>query len=223
MVIGNGLIGTEMKKIDKDNILFFCSGVSHSMEVDKKLFQREINLLNDITSDLQFYDTIIYFGSLSNLTNNIFLEHKRNVENQIKKLDIKNIIIRVPTIVGRTGNKKNLIPFFVDTLKNSLPVNIHETFRSILDVSDLRKIVEYLIVNDYCNEIDINYLELLRIEYIFNILSKIMKKKCNINKYITQTDGLVVNYNSNYVSQMLRELSIGGLGYTKKVLGKYYE
>ena len=86
MVIGNGLIGTEMKKIDKDNILFFCSGVSHSMEVDKKLFQREINLLNDITSDLQFYDTIIYFGSLSNLTNNIFLEHKRNVENQIKKL-----------------------------------------------------------------------------------------------------------------------------------------
>ena len=83
MVVGNGLIGTEMKKIDIDNILFFCSGVSDSTVTSQKLFQREIDLLNSITKNFE-YDKIIYFGSLPNLSNKIFLNHKKNVENKIK-------------------------------------------------------------------------------------------------------------------------------------------
>jgi hypothetical protein len=115
-----------------------------------------------------------------------------------------------------------LIPFFVNSIKNSLSVDVYETFRSILDVSDLRRLVEYLFLDNFNGEIDINYIELIRSENILNILSKTMKKKGNINKYITQTDSFVVNHNSVYVSKMLRELSIGGLGYTKKVLERYY-
>jgi len=75
MIIGNGLIGTEMKKIDIDDILFFCSGVSDSTETLKKLFQREIDLFDDITKNFE-YDKIIYFGSLPYLNNKIFLNHK---------------------------------------------------------------------------------------------------------------------------------------------------
>ena len=55
MVVGNGLIGTEMKKIDIDNILFFCSGVSDSTVTSQKLFQREVDLLNNITSNIIIY------------------------------------------------------------------------------------------------------------------------------------------------------------------------
>ena len=61
MVVGNGLIGTEMKKIDIDNILFFCSGVSDSTITSQKLFQREIDLF-DVTKNFE-YDKIIYFSS----------------------------------------------------------------------------------------------------------------------------------------------------------------
>ena len=64
MIIGNGLVGTEMKKIDFDDILFFCSGVSDSTVTSQKLFQREVDLLNNITSNFE-YDKIIYFSSLS--------------------------------------------------------------------------------------------------------------------------------------------------------------
>jgi len=220
MVIGTGLLGTEMKKIDIDNILFFCSGVSDSTETSQKAFQREIDLF-DVTKNFE-YDKIIYFGSLPYLNNKIFLNHKKNVENKIKTLNKKYIIARVSTVVGKTGNSNNLIPLFVNSIKNSLTVDVYETFRSILDVSDLRRIVEYLLLDNFNGEIDINYIELVRSENILNILSKTMKKKGNINKYITQTDSFVVNHNSIYVSQMLRELSIGGLGYTKKVLERYY-
>jgi hypothetical protein len=221
MVIGNGLIGTEMKKIDIDDILFFCSGVSHSIEISQESFQREIDLLDRITSNFE-YDKIIYFSSLSHLSNKIFLEHKGNVENKIKTLNKKYIIARLPTVVGKTGNSNNLIPLFVNSIKNSLPVNIHETFRSILDVSDLRRIVEYLLLDDYSGEININYIELTRIEDILFMLSKILKNTPKISKYVKGSDKFIINQNNDYVTYLLRELSIGGIGYTKKVLEKYY-
>lgn len=220
MIIGNGLVGTEMKKIDFDDILFFCSGVSDSTVTSQKLFQREIDLLNSITKNFE-YDKIIYFGSLPYLNNKIFLEHKENVENKIKALNKKYIIARVPTVVGKTGNSNNLIPLFVNSIKNSLPVNIHETFRSILDVSDLRRIVEYLILDKFNGEIDINYIELIRPESLLDIISKILKRAPKINKYTEESDRFVVNQNNEYVIHLLRELSIGEVGYTKKVLEKY--
>ncbi len=46
MIIGSGLIGTEMKKIDTDDILIFCSGPSVSIETSQKSFQREIDLFS---------------------------------------------------------------------------------------------------------------------------------------------------------------------------------
>ena len=222
MVVGNGLIGTEMKKIDIDDILFFCSGVSDSTETLKKLFQREIDLFDDITKNFE-YDKIIYFGSLPYLNNKIFLNHKENVENKIKTLNKKYIIIRVPTVVGKTGNPNNLIPLFVNSIKNSLPVNIHETFRSVLDVSDLKRIVEYLILDKFNGEININYADLTRIEDILFMLSKILKRKLNINNHVKKSDKFIINKNDDYVIKILQNLSIGGVGYTERVLRKYYE
>ena len=219
MVIGNGLIGTEMKKIDNDDILFFCSGVSHSGETSQKAFQREIDLL-DVTTENFEYDKIIYFGSLPNLSNKIFLEHKGNVENKIKALNKKYIMARLPTVVGKTGNSNNLIPFFVNSLKNSFPVNIHETFRSVLDVSDLRKIVSHLISDGFDGEINVNYVELVRIENILFMLSKILNTKPNINKFVQDTDKYEIQHNDEYTRKMLNYLSIGGDGYTEKVLRK---
>lgn len=222
MIIGNGLIGTEMKKIDIDDILFFCSGVSDSTETLKKLFQREIDLFDDITKNFE-YDKIIYFGSLPYLNNKIFLNHKENVENKIKTLNKKYIIIRAPTVVGKTGNPNNLIPLFVNSIKNSLPVNIHETFRSVLDVSDLKRIVEYLILDKFNGEININYADLTRIEDILFMLSKILKRKLNINNHVKKSDKFIINKNDDYVIKILQNLSIGGVGYTERVLRKYYE
>jgi len=222
MIIGNGLIGTEMKKIDIDDILFFCSGVSQSIEISQESFQREIDLLDRITSNFE-YDRIIYFSSISFcIDNKVYLDHKINIENQIKRLNKKYIIIRLPQVIGSGGNSNNLIPFFVNSIKNSLSVDVYETFRSILDVSDLRRIVEYLLLDDFDGEIDINYIELIRPENILSMISKVLKRPLKINKFIRKLDSCMVNYNNDYVTYLLRELSIGGIGYTKKVLEKYY-
>ena len=221
-VIGNGLIATEMKKIDKDDILFFCSGVSDSTVTSQKLFQREVDLLNSITINFE-YSKIIYFSSFSfYIDNKVYLDHKINIENQIKELNKKYIIIRLPQVIGDGGNSNNLIPFFVNSIKNSLTVDVYEAFRSILDVGDLRRIVEYLLLDNFNGEIDINYIELVRSENILSIISKVLKKSPKINKYIRKSDSCVVNYNSDYVTHLLRKLSIDEYEYTKRILEKYY-
>ena len=222
MLIGNGLIATEKKKIDNDDTLFFCSGVSDSTVTSQKLFQREVDLLNSITINFE-YDRIIYFSSISFcIDNKVYLDHKINIENQIKRLNKKYIIIRLPQVIGSGGNSNNLIPFFVNSIKNSLSVDVYETFRSILDVSDLRRIVEYLLLDDFDGEIDINYIELIRPENILSMISKVLKRPLKINKFIRKLDSCMVNYNNDYVTHLLRKLSIDEYGYTKRILEKYY-
>ena len=178
-------------------------------------------MLNNITSNFE-YDKIIYFSSLSHLSNKIFLEHKRNVENKIKTLNKKYIIIRSPNLFGNTGHHNNLIPYWVNCVKKSLSVNIYETFRSILDVSDLRRIVEYLLLDGFNGEIDINYIELIRPESLLDMISKTLKMTPKISKYVRGSDKFIINQYDDYVTHLLRELSIGEVGYTKKVLEKYY-
>ena len=45
MIIGNGLIANLFTEHDRENIIFFASGVSNSLETEKSAFLREENLL----------------------------------------------------------------------------------------------------------------------------------------------------------------------------------
>ena len=45
MIVGNGLIAKALQKIDAPEMVFFASGVSNSLENNKKAFEREVNLL----------------------------------------------------------------------------------------------------------------------------------------------------------------------------------
>ena len=45
MIVGNGLIANLFKNEDRENVVFFASGVSISLETEKSAFLREENLL----------------------------------------------------------------------------------------------------------------------------------------------------------------------------------
>jgi len=220
MIIGSGLIGTEMKKIDTDDILIFCSGPSVSIETSQKSFQREIDLFDNVTRNFE-YNKVIYFSSLPHLDNKVFLTHKKNMENKIKGLNKEYIIVRPPSVIGKNGNPNNVIPFFINSIKKSLPIDVYEIFRSVLDVRDLRRIVEYLLLDGFTGKITINYIELFRAEYILFMLSEILGKSPVINKYIVKLNRYSFDINTFYVSKILRELSIGQPGYTDRILRNY--
>ena len=45
MIVGRGLIASLFVNVDKDNVIFFASGVSNSLEVRDEEFLREENLI----------------------------------------------------------------------------------------------------------------------------------------------------------------------------------
>ena len=47
MIIGNGLIAKSLQEIDSENVLFFASGVSNSLETRDSEFEREYFLLKE--------------------------------------------------------------------------------------------------------------------------------------------------------------------------------
>ena len=47
MIIGNGNIARALKDIDRDDLLFFASGVSNSQEDRESEYKREMELLLD--------------------------------------------------------------------------------------------------------------------------------------------------------------------------------
>lgn len=47
MIIGTGLIANSLKEIDSEDVIFFASGVSNSLETRQSEFEREYNLLKN--------------------------------------------------------------------------------------------------------------------------------------------------------------------------------
>ena len=139
MIIGNGLMANAMRSIDNDSVLFFCSGVSDSTKSDKNDFNKEIELYKSVPKNRK----IIYFSTISVCDQNDkrpYVNHKREMEALIKEND--HLIFRLTQVVGASGNKNNIINYFVDRIRKKEKIIIQENAkRSIVDIEDVKKIV----------------------------------------------------------------------------------
>jgi len=50
MIIGSGILANAVKLYDKEDVVFFASGVSNSLEKAPAEFEREISLLKSVIS-----------------------------------------------------------------------------------------------------------------------------------------------------------------------------
>jgi len=127
MIIGNGDIASVLPKNDKK--LFFASGVSNSQETRESEFQREKDLLLRQKREPH----LIYFSSLAVLYGkNRYAKHKREMELLVKKEFPLHTIMRLGNITWGT-NPHTLINFFRAQIKEGKPLEIHDTYRYIID------------------------------------------------------------------------------------------
>ncbi len=148
MVIGNGLIARALANYaDNTDVVIFASGVSNSAENEDANFRREENLiLEQVTHDATF----VYFSTCSvfdpSLSKSAYVQHKLKMEKLIESKFKKYIVIRLPTLVGNTGNPNTFFNSFVNKLQASAPIHIYEkAYRYLLDAADLPMIVNLLI------------------------------------------------------------------------------
>lgn len=134
VIIGNGDIASVLK--DRDDRIYFASGVSNSGEVRDSEFNREIQLLTN------YYDKsylvqdkflkLVYFSSLCVFyLDTPYAKHKRNMENLVRQYCKKYTIIRIGNIKWG-DNPYTIINFLKNKIKNNEPFEIQNTHRYVV-------------------------------------------------------------------------------------------
>ncbi len=142
MIIGNGLIANLFTEHDRENIIFFASGVSNSLETEKSAFLREENLLRKhLTENPE--KIFIYFSTCSiydsSKNGSLYVNHKLKMERLVEDLAPKYLILRVSNAVGKGGNRNLLMNYLVNSVKEEKIINVHNlATRNLIDADDIK-------------------------------------------------------------------------------------
>jgi hypothetical protein len=127
MIIGNGDIASAIQ--DKEDLLFFVSGVSNSQELRGSEYQREIDLL--LSQDKNAH--LVYVSSLSIFYSDIrYAKHKRFMEDLIKNNFKTWTILRLGNITWGT-NPHTLINYLKKEKREGRELKIMDVYRYITD------------------------------------------------------------------------------------------
>lgn len=136
MIIGNGTIAKVLK--DRDDRLYFASGVSNSKETRSTEYAREIALLleQDHSKHIVYFSTLSIFYS-----DNRYALHKRMMEVLIKTYFKKYTIMRLGNPTWGT-NINHLIPFFRYRIENEIEFEIQDVYRYPLELEEFLHWIE---------------------------------------------------------------------------------
>ena len=133
MVIGSGIIANSFLEKFKyrNDICIFASGVSSSMCVNEKDFQREKNLILDSQRSIPQDCLFIYFSTCSVMRpicdHSPYIKHKINMESVVNNFS-PSLVVRLPQVSGFNGNSENLLNFIIISAKTVLKTGIPNLF-----------------------------------------------------------------------------------------------
>ncbi|WP_343681152.1 NAD-dependent epimerase/dehydratase family protein [Chryseobacterium arthrosphaerae] len=221
MIIGNGILANAIRFYDREDVIFFASGVSNSLEKNPAEFEREISLLKSVMN--QHPDKkLIYFSTCSiydaSKTASPYVMHKLTIEKIISEQHSNFIIFRVGNAVGRGGNPNTLINFLKSSILSENKLTIHNNARRILiGTDDIASFVGKYI-NDFNHEIiNLAYPYQYSLPEILSALEDHLGKKAN---YESVDEGSFYNIEFNNLTEdFFTDLSPNE--YLKKLYSSY--
>lgn len=218
-IIGNGMIARSFISYNIENICIFASGISNSIKINEEDCKREYRLLKNTVKKNK--KVLIYFSTTSvNNSNTLYVKHKIKIEKYITNNTKDYIILRLPNVVGKTKNKYQLLPYMYDKLINKQNIIIKKNvYRDLLDVDDIPKIVDYLMIKKIRGIINVslnNIIEVIDIvKYlgkINNITPKVIEEECESSSF---------TFDKSVSDEII--LSVEGLQLDPyKIIHKYY-
>lgn len=177
MIVGKGLIASQFLDCDREDVVFFASGVSNSSESRKEEFLREQKLIQE-TIQQNPEKIFVYFSTCSiydsSKYKSLYVLHKLHMEEIIKEKAKSFLILRVSNVVGKGGNPNLLMNYLSTNIKNGSALIIHKNAtRNLIDVADVRAItLNYIQKNNYNKIVNIAYTYNYYIEEIVNALEE---------------------------------------------------
>lgn len=152
LIIGSGLLATAFSTSfsARAGICIYAAGVSNSGCTDVKEFVRERLRLEEALSQISSETVFVYFGTCSiadpDLKNAPYVLHKLAMENIAREHPL-HLILRLPQVVGKTPNPHTLLNFLFSRISRSEGFKLwHKAKRNIIDVADVVKITEQLLM-----------------------------------------------------------------------------
>ena len=225
MIVGNGLIASLFRNHDREDIVFFASGVSNSSETDPAQFQREETLVRKTLSESPG-KLLIYFSTCSiydsSKTNSPYVLHKLHMEELVKNHTDQFMILRISNAVGKGGNPNLLMNYLTRSVSRNETINVHtKATRNLIDAEDVEKITLQLIENKNLNKIiNVAYSQNYSIIEILEILENHYHKKLDLN-LIKAGSGYEINIPD--VEEYFRKNGLENKEtYLCRILEKYY-
>src|SRR5574343_195619 len=182
MIIGNGLIANLFTKHDKENVVFFASGVSNSLETERSAFLREEKLLRKVLKEnpgkiFIYFSTCSIYDSSKN--DSPYVNHKLRMEQIVEEFCSKYLILRASNAIGKGGNPNLLVNYLFNSVKEEREITVHTlATRNLIDADDVKNITLQLIDEEKFNRIiNVAYLENFSTTEILLILEKHLNKK----------------------------------------------
>lgn len=181
MIIGNGIIAKAVKHYDREEIIFFASGVSNSLETRASEFEREFSLLKTVYENNQ-EKKLIYFSTLSvhdqSKQNSPYVIHKKEIETYIENNIDHYLILRIGNIVGKGGNPNTLFNFLKTQIANNKEFTLHlKARRLLLDIEDICRFVESQGLQAHNKTINFSFPYYYDLKEIINAIEKETDKK----------------------------------------------
>lgn len=225
MVVGNGLIASAFMADynEDDKFVIFAAGVSNSFETNVCEFERERNLLITTLSNNKDKH-LVYFSSFidSNILKRKYVEHKNNIEKIIKESSNNYTILKLPQVIGHGGNNHVLVNFITRKLKLNEEITVYKnTYKSLIDVDDVKKIVDILIKkwDDNNKYVEFPFIEKLLVHEIVILISEQLGVQPRIRFIESEINDFPEP--SLVVKTILNHLNIIPKGYTEKIIKKY--
>lgn len=225
MIVGDGLIASLFTKHDRDDVIFFASGVSNSLETREEEFLREENLIRE-TIAKNPNKVFLYFSTCSiydsSKTESQYVLHKLKMEQIIAQLCPKYLVLRLSNAVGKGGNPNLLMNYLVRSAKSGETINVHtKATRNLIDTEDIRNIVLDLVKQRNFNKIiNVAYPSNYSIVEILEIIEKFFNLKLNLN-LIKEGSGYQINI-PDVEQYFIKHQLINKDAYLCKILEKYY-
>jgi len=225
MIIGRGLLASLFTENDREDTIFFASGVSNSLENRPEEFLREENLIRDtITENPE--KIFVYFSTCSiydsSKTTSDYVLHKLKMEQIIKNSCDKYLILRVSNAVGKGGNPNLLMNYLVRSIRNNETINVHtKATRNLIDAEDIKNITFDLLASQIFNKIiNVAYIQNYAIIEILEIIERFYKTKLDLN-LIKSGSGYDINVPD--VEDYFRKNDLtNNESYLNRILEKYY-
>jgi len=132
MIIGKGSIAKVLN--DRDDLVFFASGVSNSSCVDEREYEREFNLLKTVSADKH----IVYFSNLGiYYKQDRYTQHKRDVEEYIRNNYKSYTIVRIE-VCEWVKTPNTILNVFKRQLAEGIEPKIQNTTRYVLSLDEFK-------------------------------------------------------------------------------------